>query len=479
MAIERKKKNIFEVAEGENLFVPKYGDFAKQDPPKIEKEMVQLPPKCDKEPIINVGIMEAEKIDVSFNSDYLCTEIPNINFYGSYSFASENGNIIYDNKQFSTLHFYAKTNNKIVHNTFSIENVMIGIGFHWERLEKQTFEGNLTLRCNNNKILVINNISTEDYLYSVISSEMSATAGLELLKAHAIISRSWLLKPIIEKSITTCNVCETVTEEETIRWYERDSHTLFDVCADDHCQRYQGIARADNENVRSAIEATRGIVLTCDGKICDARFSKSCGGISELFSSCWDNKDEKYLQPIVDSDSEKVMEDLTKEENAVKWILSEHDSFCNTKDVEILSSILNNYDRETTDFYRWKVEYTIDELSEIIKARSGIDFGTITDLIPLQRGPSGRITRLKIIGTKRTHIVGKELEIRKWLSTSHLYSSAFTVTKAEGKFTLIGAGWGHGVGLCQIGAAVMAAKGYKYDSILYHYFKDSELTQLY
>lgn len=479
MGIERKKKNIFEVSEGEKFFVPKFEDFVKQDPPKLEKEMVQLPPKCDKEPIINVGIMETNKVDVSFNSEYICLEIPNIVFYGSYSFAMDGDKIVFEENHYSDLHFVFKIDNKIISNTFTIDNVMIGIGFHWQRLEKQTFEGNLTLKSNNRKILIINNISTEDYLYSVISSEMSATAGIELLKAHAIISRSWLLKPILEKQFTNYSICENITAEETTRWYERDSHSLFDVCADDHCQRYQGISRAQNENVRIAIEATRGVVLTSEGTICDARFSKSCGGVSELFSSCWDNKDEKYLQPIVDSETKTTIPDLTIEENAEKWIRSEQDSFCNTKDVEILSSILNNYDQETTDFYRWKVEYTTEELSELISKRSGIDFGTITDLTPLQRGPSGRITRLKITGTKRTHIVGKELEIRKWLSTSHLYSSAFVVDKTEEGFILTGAGWGHGVGLCQIGAAVMAAKGYKYDTILQHYFNNSELTKLY
>ena len=479
MGIERKKKNIFEVSEGEKFFVPKFEDFVKQDPPKLEKEMVQLPPKCDKEPIINVGIMETNKVDVSFNSEYICLEIPNIVFYGSYSFAMDGDKIVFEENHYSDLHFVFKIDNKIISNTFTIDNVMIGIGFHWQRLEKQTFEGNLTLKSNNRKILIINNISTEDYLYSVISSEMSATAGIELLKAHAIISRSWLLKPILEKQFTNYSICENITAEETTRWYERDSHSLFDVCADDHCQRYQGISRAHNENVRIAIEATRGVVLTSEGTICDARFSKSCGGVSELFSSCWDNKDEKYLQPIVDSETKTTIPDLTIEENAEKWIRSEQDSFCNTKDVEILSSILNNYDQETTDFYRWKVEYTTEELSELISKRSGIDFGTITDLTPLQRGPSGRITRLKITGTKRTHIVGKELEIRKWLSTSHLYSSAFVVDKTRKGFILTGAGWGHGVGLCQIGAAVMAAKGYKYDTILQHYFNNSELTKLY
>ena len=316
MGIERKKKNIFEVSEGEKFFVPKFEDFVKQDPPKLEKEMVQLPPKCDKEPIINVGIMETDKVDVSFNSEYICLEIPNIVFYGSYSFAMDGDKIVFEENHYSDLHFVFKIDNKIISNTFTIDNVMIGIGFHWQRLEKQTFEGNLTLKSNNRKILIINNISTEDYLYSVISSEMSATAGIELLKAHAIISRSWLLKPILEKQFTNYSICENITEEETTRWYERDSHSLFDVCADDHCQRYQGISRAQNENVRIAIEATRGVVLTSEGTICDARFSKSCGGVSELFSSCWDNKDEKYLQPIVDSETKTTIPDLTIEENA-------------------------------------------------------------------------------------------------------------------------------------------------------------------
>lgn len=479
MGIERKKKNIFEAAEGENIFVLKFEEITKQDPPKMQNEMEQLPPEHDKEPIINVGIMETDEVIIHFNSEYLCSEIPDILFTGQHKFMSAGGSISFNGNNYSTLHFYSKINNRVIDNTFSIENVMIGIGFHWERREKQTFEGNLTLKSNSNKILVINNISTEEYLFSVISSEMSATAGIELLKAHAIISRSWLLKPILEKSVTLSPVREQVTEEETIRWYERDSHTLFDVCADDHCQRYQGIARAKNNNVRAAIEATRGMVLTCDGQICDARFSKSCGGISELFSSCWDDHDKKYLQPIVDSDEKTEMPDLTVETNAQKWILSEHNSFCNTKDTNILSSILNNYDRETTDFYRWTVEYTPEELSEIIKSRSGMDFGTILDLTPIQRGPSGRIIKLKITGTKRTHIVSKELEIRKWLSTSHLYSSAFVIIREKGKFILKGAGWGHGVGLCQIGAAVMAAKGYHYDEILHHYFNETELTKLY
>jgi SpoIID/LytB domain protein len=307
---------------------------------------------------------------------------------------------------------------------------------------------------------------------------MSATASLELLKAHAVISRSWLLKPIIHNEHNANAVLEQRTDDELIKWYERDSHELYNVCADDHCQRYQGITRARTENVRLAIEATRGLVLMSDGEICYARFSKSCGGVSEVFESCWADEHYPYLERVVDSQQSIVM-DLTVEENADAWIRGEHDSFCNTHDKEILSQVLNNYDQETTDFYRWKVEYTTEQLSELVARRSGIDFGTIMALEPVERGVSGRLTRLRIVGTKRTMVVGKELEIRRWLSESHLYSSAFVVDKTEDGFRLIGAGWGHGVGLCQIGAAVMGAKGYKYDEILRHYFVNSELNVLY
>jgi SpoIID/LytB domain protein len=254
------------------------------------------------------------------------------------------------------------------------------------------------------------------------------------------------------------------------------------VCADDHCQRYQGITRARTENVRLAIEATRGLVLASHGEICDARFSKSCGGVSEVFENCWADVHYPYLERVVDTkdaDSVATAPDLTIEANAEAWIRGEYDSFCNTHDKEILSQVLNNYDQETTDFYRWKVEYTTEQLSELVARRSGIDFGTILALEPVERGVSGRLTRLRIVGTKRTMVVGKELEIRRWLSESHLYSSAFVVDKTENGFVLTGAGWGHGVGLCQIGAAVMGAKGYKYDEILYHYFVDSQLETLY
>ena len=442
-------------------------------------------PKLMQEPIITVGIMHAERIGFFFDSPFRCAEFPNITFDGEYEvFLSEDGRVSFFEQQFDSLHFTPIEEQDYTSEDgyFELEDVVIGINFHWERKENQRFKGGLTFMIENGKVVAINEIPTEAYIFSVISSEMSATASLELLKAHAVISRSWLLKPIIHNEHNATAVLEHRTDDELIKWYERDSHELYNVCADDHCQRYQGITRARTENVRLAIEATRGLVLTSHGQICDARFSKSCGGVSEVFENCWADEHYSYLERVIDSQQSTVNSqqlDLTVEANAEAWIRGEYDSFCNTHDKEILSQVLNNYDQETTDFYRWKVEYTTEQLSELVARRSGIDFGTIVALEPVERGVSGRLTRLRIVGTKRTMVVGKELEIRRWLSESHLYSSAFVVDKTENGFKLTGAGWGHGVGLCQIGAAVMGAKGYKYDEILYHYFVDSQLNVLY
>jgi len=365
--------------------------------------------------------------------------------------------------------------------TFLLRNVRIGIGFHWDRLEDQEFEGTLEIRNNpDGTQTAINTLDLEDYLTSVISSEMSADSPIELLKAHAIISRSWVLCPIIRGDANTETVKGENTADRHIVWYERDDHQHFDVCADDHCQRYQGITRlsAAKENVRKAIEATWGVVLKDrQGAVCDARFYKSCGGATECFENAWADTHYHYLEAVRD-DEDSALPDLTVEENAIRWIRTSPKAYCNTRDARILGQVLNNYDQETTDFYRWKVEYTQEELSALVKERSGIDFGTITGLIPVRRGPSGRLVELTIVGTEKTLTVGKELEIRKWLSKSHLYSSAFVVDKKDGRFILTGAGWGHGVGLCQIGAAVMADKGYTYKDILYHYFPGSRLESL-
>ena len=484
MGIERRKKEWIESVDPMKMYIPKeFG--AEQDPPKMEQADMEQMPKLMQEPIITVGIMHAERIGFFFDSPFRCAEFPNITFDGEYEvFLSEDGRVSFFEQQFDSLHFTPIEEQDYTSEDgyFELEDVVIGINFHWERKENQRFKGGLTFMIENGKVVAINEIPTEAYIFSVISSEMSATASLELLKAHAVISRSWLLKPIIHNEHNATAVLEHRTDDELIKWYERDSHELYNVCADDHCQRYQGITRARTENVRLAIEATRGLVLTSHGQICDARFSKSCGGVSEVFENCWAEEHYSYLERVIDSQQSTVNSqqlDLTVEVNAEAWICGEYDSFCNTHDKEILSQVLNNYDQETTDFYRWKVEYTTEQLSELVARRSGIDFGTIVALEPVERGVSGRLTRLRIVGTKRTMVVGKELEIRRWLSESHLYSSAFVVDKTENGFKLTGAGWGHGVGLCQIGAAVMGAKGYKYDEILYHYFIDSQLNVLY
>jgi SpoIID/LytB domain protein len=318
---------------------------------------------------------------------------------------------------------------------------------------------------------------------------MSATASLELLKAHAVISRSWLLAQIQKnKEITETQSSYsafTETADELIRWYDREDHTNFDVCADDHCQRYQGITRASTEIVQQAIQATRGQVLLYGDKICDARFSKCCGGAFEEFQYCWEDVKYPYLVKQRDSKTIQELPDLRIEAEAEQWIRTSPEAFCNTTDKKVLSQVLNNYDQETTDFFRWKVTYQQKELSELITKRSGIDYGQILDLIPMERGTSGRLTKLKIVGTKRTLTIGKELEIRRTLSTSHLYSSAFVVDKKHieygvpSSFTLTGAGWGHGVGLCQIGAAVMGEQGYKYNDILLHYYIGASIDKLY
>ena len=370
---------------------------------------------------------------------------------------------------------------------FDLLNVMIGINFHWQRTEDQKFKGTLKIIDEGKHLTAINILPLEDYLLSVISSEMSATSSLELLKAHAVISRSWLIAQKIksEKLTDTYQSC-IQDEQQYIRWYDREDHEHFDVCADDHCQRYQGITRASTDIVKQAISATRGQVLTSDGKICDARFSKCCGGAFEEFQYCWEDIKYPYLAQQRDSKTHATLPDLTQEVEADRWIRTSPEAFCNTTDKKILSQVLNNYDQETTDFYRWKVEYTQEELSALILKRSGIDYGQIIDLIPIARGTSGRLWKLKIVGTKRTLTIGKELEIRRTLSTSHLYSSAFVVDKEElssegipGRFILTGAGWGHGVGLCQIGAAVMGEQGYKYDAILLHYYIGASIDKLY
>ena len=365
---------------------------------------------------------------------------------------------------------------------FMLHDVVIGVGFHWQRNEDQTFVGELLFIAEDGEVRAINRLPVEDYLVSVISSEMSATSSLEFLKAHTIISRSWLYVQLQRKEKQQLSVLGHENGNEIVRWYAREDHTLFDLCADDHCQRYQGVTRAVNPNVARAVRETCDIVLMYDGEVCDARFSKCCGGVTERFSACWEDMDYGYLQAFRDVEGNVPLPDLTTEEGARAWIESTPPSYCSTDDSKVLSQILNGYDRETNDFYRWRVEYSQEELSELVSRRSGVDFGKVEDLQPLERGTSGRIIRLGVVGSRCTKIVGKELEIRRWLSESHLYSSAFVVDKiADGdsaRFVLKGAGWGHGVGLCQIGAAMMGERGCSHEAILRHYYPGTYLEKV-
>lgn len=445
------------------------------------------------EPQIVVGILSGKEIQFSFPDEFISSDGMAIS--GIQQAVYRKGKIYWQEKEYDELSFIPRQNTS---SFFELQDVTIGINFHWERKEVQRFKGELKIIVEDDKLTAINIISIEDYLTSVISSEMSATASLELLKAHAVISRSWLLNKLKIENEKLKNKMQpdsaaisqfSILNSQFIKWYDHEAHKNFDVCADDHCQRYQGITRASTPQAVEAVSATRGEVLMYEGKICDARFSKCCGGAFEEFQNCWENVRHPYLIGQRDSQTENKLPDLTVEAEADKWIRTSPVAFCNTQDKEILSQVLNNYDQETADFYRWKVSYSQEELSELIHKRSGIDFGKIIDLIPVERGTSGRLVRLKIVGTLRTLTIGKELEIRRTLSTSHLYSSAFVVDKEykeeeeeqeiPSRFILTGAGWGHGVGLCQIGAAVMGEQGYKYEEILSHYYPNSTIERQY
>jgi stage II sporulation protein D len=372
--------------------------------------------------------------------------------------------------------------------TFTLQDVTIGVRFHWERREEQTFAGNLTfLAAGEGKLTAINELPIEEYLASVVSSEMSGGAPAEFLKAHAVASRSWLVAMLRRRGRAAGEDRgseRTLRRKgEIIRWYDREDHDRFDVCADDHCQRYQGITRLAAGRAAEAVRATRGVFLIRDGEICDARYHKACGGMTEDYATCWEEKAVSYLSHV--SDAAAPIAPVRTEADAERWILSCPDVYCHTKHPDLLKKILPSFDRETADFFRWQVSYAREELEGILRAKSGIDFGVLQNIAPLERGPSGRIRRLRVEGTKTRVVVGKELEIRRWLSPSHLMSSAFIISvmrESSGvpsRFTLHGAGWGHGVGLCQIGAAVMAEKGFNAEEILRHYFRGVALVKRY
>ena len=441
-------------------------------------------------PVIKVGIMAEQVISLTLHGNYLL-ENPGVIISGPCK-AGKSGTEIYFESGSQKWFLHSNLNlipvdSKI--GKFTLHDVTIGINFHWERKEDQVFNGSLCFLSEGNKVRAINIISIEDYLLSVISSEMSATSSMEFLKAHAVISRSWLLAQVLKNQNLQMDPHEYKTtfqtKDELVRGYDREDPLYFDVCADDHCQRYQGITSATTGLIETAVQESCGEVLLYNGLICDARFSKCCGGVTELFENVWEPVNHPYLQNVVDnsSHSEVFSGELTHEEAARHWIRHKPDVFCNSSDKNILKQVLNDYDQETNDFFRWQVIYTQEKLSNLVKSRTGIDFGNIVELIPLERGVSGRLIKLKIVGTLRTMTVGKELEIRKTLSESHLYSSAFVIDKQEAEgsvnFILSGAGWGHGVGLCQIGAAVMGDKGYNYSEILSHYFKEARIENIY
>ncbi len=452
----------------------------KSTKPQPSDETTELP--LTEEPQVSVGILRESNVVFTLNGGF---SAKGAEVRGRQEALFQDGGIMWNGNLYSELTFCPNC----AGSTFTLEAVTIGHHFHWERHEAQTFCGVLHIIVDEEKLVVINRLPVETYLTSVISSEMSATSSVELLKTHAVISRSWLFHQMQQRHKQGEKGSNFFSfqrkENELIKWYDRADHTLFDVCADDHCQRYQGITRADSQTVSEAVSATRGMVIMDEeGHLCDARFSKCCGGATERYSTCWEERDMNYLTPVYDS-KEGQEADLSDEEYARQWILDAPPAFCNTHDSRLLSQVLNGYDLETTDFYRWTVNYTQQELAAIIKEKREEDFGEILDLIPVERGASGRIKRLKIVGTKKTLTIGKELEIRRALSPSHLYSSAFIVEKAEGEsgiprsFTLRGAGWGHGVGLCQIGAASMSEQGFDFREILAHYYKHTVLKKLY
>ncbi len=436
------------------------------------------------EPSIRVGIMAAEEIHFVLKGSFMCGN--QLCHEGSYSAQARSGQVYCFGKKFDGM---ARLEPVGTNATFILKKVTIGIGFHWEQQEDQEFEGVLVLQVEVGLLRAVNEVLLEHYLTSVISSEMSAMNDQNLLMAHAIVSRSWLLAQINRKDliveIQKGDVSIPQNElfrNEIVRWYDREDHVGFEVCADDHCQRYQGITKVVSPKASAATVATRGLVLTYNNEICDARFSKCCGGISEDFENVWQPVKVPYLVAVRDLKAGEGFESGMPE----RFITSAPESFCNTSDPEILCQVLIDFDRTTTNFFRWTVGYEQDQLAELIARKSGIDFGAILNLEPIERGRSGRIIRLKIVGEKQSVIVGKELEIRKWLSESHLYSSAFVVEKVfenrqdlPSKFLLHGAGWGHGVGMCQIGAAVMSRRGFSPQQILKHYFSGAKIDKLY
>lgn len=430
-------------------------------------------------PEISVGIIHANTIYFTLDGEFAgkdnLTVAP-----GKHCISVNEGVLSLDGMTIKHLPYLTPQKDKC---RFTLHDVVIGIGFHWQQKEDQLFKGALSFVIEDGKLWAVNTLSIEDYLFCVIASEMKSTSSLELLKAHAVVSRSWLMAQIeAKKKPKTAYRDANINSATLIKWYDREDHTLFDVCADDHCQRYQGLTRANNKTVKKAIDETSGQLLIYNNEVCDARFSKCCGGMTELFESCWQPTHVDYLQSFVDNPIRPARThdwDLSTEEGARNWITSSPDAYCNTTNAEVLRQVLNDYDVKTTpQMYRWSISYSPQEISDLIESKCQLGLGTLQNMEVIERGPSGRIVQLKLIGSNRTVTIGKELEIRRALSSSHLQSSAFVVDRnAEGLFIFHGAGWGHGVGMCQVGAAVMAHRKFAYKTILYHYFRRAILEK--
>jgi len=444
--------------------------------------------KFDGEPVIRVGLLTAvPTVHISLSGSFVTsTGVPVTE--GAYTATQEDGAIILRGAVDFRGDRLLLSPVDPARGRFTVHGITIGIQFHWERQESQAFQGALSLTPSGDGITLVNEVQLETYLMSVISSEMSASSPAALLRAHAIVSRSWLLFQLCAPALSKPDSDARLEPDEIIRWYDRESHFEFDVCADDHCQRYQGITKAHSPAAFQAIQDTRGQALVFGGKVCDARYSKSCGGMTESYNAAWQDLSVPYLEPVYDGPGgpEGFSLPLTAEANANRWITSSPPAFCNVHSADLLARVLPGFDQETRDFYRWQVEYSQDEVSALLRSRIGIDFGVIVELKAVRRGDSGRIVVLRITGSKRSMTIGKELEIRRALSRSHLYSSAFVVETQRDpsinipvKFKLKGGGWGHGVGLCQIGAAAMAEAGYHHNQILIHYFKGATIETLY
>ncbi|MFP4289226.1 MAG: SpoIID/LytB domain-containing protein [Bacteroidales bacterium] len=446
----------------------------------------------NKQPKIRVGIMFSEEISFYLHGDF-STEQGKVFVPGQYKILKKQKDILLENHNGEQTKIeipFTLTPTKYDESFFELNNVTIGINFHWERKENQQFKGDLEIIEEEGHLTAINVLALEDYLESVISSEMSARSSEGLLKAHAVISRSWLLAQTEKGKLLQKQGKQhqgVKTEDEFIQWYDREDHQNFDVCADDHCQRYQGITKASTNEVANSVRETFGQVLAYGENICDARYSKCCGGIAETFENVWEPVPHPYLTKVIDNPDTPEGFDTTldTEQKAQHWIRGNPSAFCNTHDKKVLQQVLNDYDQETTDFFRWKTVLSQEDIQRLLSSRLNISVGKILDLIPIERGVSGRLIKLKIVGSEKSITIGKELVIRKAFSKTHLYSSAFVTDKTEikdgvpGKFIFTGAGWGHGVGLCQIGAAVMGNNGYSYKEILMHYFKGAQLKQWY